>query len=33
MKTLRGITKRVTRRKGIVGRGWLKQGTVRTDIP
>lgn len=33
MTALRGIIKRVTCRKGIVGRGWLKQGTVRTVIP
>lgn len=33
MKTLRGIVRRVTRRKGIVGRGWLKQGTVRAVAP
>lgn len=33
MTALRGIIKRVTCRKGIVGRGWLKQGTVPTDIP
>lgn len=33
MNTLRGIIKRVTRRKAVVGRGWLKQGTVHTVIP
>ncbi len=33
MKALRGIIKRVTCRKGIIGRGWLKQGTERSVIP
>ncbi len=33
MKVLCGFIKRVTCRKGIVGRGWLKQGTVHIDIP
>ena len=33
MKALRGIIKRVIRRKGIVGSGWLKQGTARSVIP
>lgn len=33
MTALRGIMKRVTCRKGIVGRGGSKQGTVRTAIP
>jgi hypothetical protein len=33
MTALRGIIQRVTCRKGIVGRGCLKQGTVRTVVP
>jgi len=33
MKALRGIIKQVTRRKGIVGRGWLKQETARSVVP
>lgn len=32
MTALRGIIQRVTRRKGIVGRVWLKQGTARSVI-
>lgn len=33
MRSLRGIIKQVTRRKGVLGRGWLKQGTARSVVP